>query len=756
LFAELVRGHRHRLGLTQDELADQCGVAVRTIRGIEAGRIARPRPGTVRLLADVFALTDGDRERFLHTALEGTGGDPTTAGAERRPVPAELPADVAGFTGRDVELAALDALIDPEIPTAATAVISAVSGTAGVGKTALAVRWGHRVAARFPDGQLYLNLRGYDVDQPVTPADALARLLDTLGVSDADIPVELDARAATYRTQVAGRRMLIVLDNASTVGQVRPLLPGAASCTVLVTSRDRMAGLVARDGAQRVDLDLLPLDDGIALLRRLIGDRVDADPEAAAALADRCARLPLALRVAAELAISRPQDTLAELAAELADQQRRLNLLDADGDPGTAVTAVFSWSLRHLTPSAARLFRILGLRSGADVTTRAAASLAAATPTVVRPWLAELVRANLLTELSADRYTQHDLLRDYAAHLARDEDPTSTRAALTRLFDHFTHSAYAADRLLRPDRESMTLPLTDPAPGTVIETLTDDQGAMQWLTAEHAALLAALRHAADAGFDTHAWQLAWSLATFHDRRSRRHHRGTAWQVAQQAAQRLGHPAAEAVAHRGLADVKSGLGQHDEALRHLGLALDAAARAGDHIAQAQAHRGLGLVHLRMRRYRDALHHSQQALELLRDVGHDRGVANALNSVGWCHAELGEYAEAIDHCERGLALLRQCGDRQGQAATLDSLGYAHHHLGHIAEAVECYDQSMEIYRQIGDRYSEAVVLDHLGDAHDAGGDTEAANKAWRQALDVLHEIDHSDADLIAKLRRMTSPT
>jgi tetratricopeptide (TPR) repeat protein/transcriptional regulator with XRE-family HTH domain len=755
LFADLVRGHRHRLGLTQDELADQCGVAVRTIRGIEAGRIVRPRPGTVRLLADVFSLTNGDRERFLHTALDGPpGGDRTTVASDRRPVPAELPADVSGFTGRDVELAALDALIDPDTRTAATAVISAVSGTAGVGKTALAVRWGHRVADRFPDGQLYINLRGYDPDQPVTPADALARLLEALGVADSDIPVELDARAATYRTQVAGRRMLIVLDNASTVGQVRPLLPGATSCIVLVTSRDRMAGLVARDGAHRVDLDLLPLSDAVALLRTLVGERVDAEPEATAALAHRCARLPLALRVAAELAVARPDTSLADLAGELADHQRRLHLLDADGDPRTDVTAVFSWSLRHLTPEAARTFRLLGLHPGPDITTSAAASLAGVAPTVVRAWLTELARANLLAVHAPDRYALHDLLRDYATQLVRGEDAQATRAALARMFDHYTHSAHAASAGLKVKREPMLIPLGDPAVGATVHESADAEAAMEWLTAEQRALLAAIRHAADTGFDTHAWQLAWSMTTFLDRRTRRHIRGTAWQIALEAARRLGHAGAEATAHRALADITSQLGQHEEALHHLRQALDLDTRAGDLIGQAQAHRSLGLFYVRTARYREALDHTQRALELFDAAGHERGVAHALNSVGWCHVELGQYAEAVDHCERALELLRRFDDMNGQAATLDTLGWAHHHLGNHREAADYYDQALILYTELGDTYSQALVLHHLGDTYEAGGDLDAARVAWQQTIDVLADLDHADIEAVrAKLARVT---
>jgi hypothetical protein len=294
------------------------------------------------------------------------------------PVPRELPADVGGFTGRAIELAELDLLLpspaEQHDGAAGPVVISAVSGTAGVGKTALAVRWAHRMADAFPDGQLYVNLRGYDPDRPVPAAEALAGFLRALGVAGQEIPLEEAERAARFRSLLAGRRLLVVLDNAATVEQVRPLLPGSPSVMVLVTSRDALAGLVARDGARRLDLDLLPAADAAALLRALIGGRAEADPAAAEMLAGLCARLPLALRVAAELAISRPDTPLAVLATELAGEADRLALLDAGGDPRSAVASVFSWSYQHLTGDAARMFRLLGLHPGPDFDRYAAAA----------------------------------------------------------------------------------------------------------------------------------------------------------------------------------------------------------------------------------------------------------------------------------------------------------------------------------------------------------------------------------------------
>ncbi|MEJ3742707.1 BTAD domain-containing putative transcriptional regulator [Actinomycetes bacterium KLBMP 9797] len=343
-------------------------------------------------------------------------GTPGGAIASHRP--AQLPADLTGFTGRATELRHLDKLLEESASGSLGAMLTTViAGTAGVGKTALAVHWAHRVADRFPDGQLYVNLRGYDQEQPMPAADALVRFLAALGVTGQDVPLEMEERAARYRSALAGRRMLIVLDNAANVAQVRPLLPGTGSCLVIVTSRDSLAGLVAVHGAHRIDLDLLPAGEAIGLLRRLIGARVEAEPEAATTLAEQCARLPLALRVAAELAVGRPDSTLADLVAELADRQARLELLEAGDDPYAAVREVLSWSIQHVPPDAAHLFRLLGSHPGPDWDAYVAAALADTGLDHARRALELLTRANLLHRTGRFRFGMHDLLRAYAIHL---------------------------------------------------------------------------------------------------------------------------------------------------------------------------------------------------------------------------------------------------------------------------------------------------------------------------------------------------
>jgi len=381
-FGQLLRRCRRAAGLSQEELGLRAGVGVRTIGDLERGQRTRPYRQTVGALAEVLGLRGPQLDEFVRKSrAAGPGGlDPEVldghsssnpaaparetagAGALEVPVPRELPAAVAAFTGRESELAALDSLLlAPLAGSPLTVLITAIGGTAGVGKTALAVQWAHRTAGSFPDGQLYVNLRGYDPGQPLSAGEALTAFLRRLGVPGRDIPPGEDERGARYRSLLAGRRMLIVLDNARDTSQVRPLLPGTPGSVVVVTSRDALTGLVARDGARRLDLDVLPPSEAVSLLRTLTGGRVDAEPEAAAALAAHCCGLPLAVRVAAELAVARPGAALASLAAELADQQQRLDLLDADGDATTAVRAVFSWSVRHLNPDTVRAFRLAGV-----------------------------------------------------------------------------------------------------------------------------------------------------------------------------------------------------------------------------------------------------------------------------------------------------------------------------------------------------------------------------------------------------------
>jgi DNA-binding SARP family transcriptional activator/tetratricopeptide (TPR) repeat protein len=661
--------------------------------------------------------------------------------------PGQLPSDVRGFAGRADALARLDGLLDEADPEPTAVVISAVSGTAGVGKTTLALHWAHRVRARFVDGQLYVNLRGFDPGgQVVAPADAVRLFLDALGVAPERIPRDPTAQAGLYRSLVAGRRMLVVLDNARDAEQVRALLPGTPTVLVVVTSRSHLTPLVASHGAHSLVLDILAPDEARELLAKRLGaHRVAAEPAAVELIIAACARLPLALAIAAARAAG-SGSSLAALAADLGETGRRLDVLDA-GDAASQVRAVFSWSYEALTPLAARLFRLLALHPGQDFTVPAAASLADLSEGDTRRLMTELARGNLVAEHVAGRYAFHDLLRAYATDLVRvGESDDARRAATTRLLDHYLHTAFAADRLVKPTRQPIALPLGVPTPGARPEPLDDHGQGLAWLAAEQATLQALHRWAARSGFDRHAWHIAWTLDTYLDRQGMWAARTAAWQTALEAAARLGERTAQAVAHRSLANAENQLGHHAQAREHLLAALDLYTEAGDLVGQAATHVNLAYGWERESRPDVAIEHSHRALALCLAAGDRRGEALSLNAIGWYHSQLGDHAGALSYCERALPVLQEIGERDGQASTWDSIGLAHHHLGGYARAAECYQNALALYRELGDRYYEADTLVHLGDTHQAVGDTDAARDAWTHALEILADLDHVDVAVV----------
>ncbi|PRY44786.1 AfsR/SARP family transcriptional regulator [Umezawaea tangerina] len=704
----------------------------REVLAEEAG--LEPSPGLIEIQRRVLAQD----ARLLpdHTPA------PAVAPATR---PAQLPPAVRTFAGRDRELADLDAVLPAASGPAGVVV---VSGTAGVGKTALAVHWAHRVADRFPDGQFYVDLRGFDPAgaSALHPSDALRGFLEALGVPVAGLPVEQDGLSGRYRSALAGKRVLVVLDNAGDVGQVRPLLPGSPGCLVVVTSRHELTPLVAVEGAHPLFLDLLPAAEARDLLARRLGrDRVVGEPAAVEAIIAGCARLPLALAVVAARAASRPAFRLAAVAAQLRDAAGVLDALRG-GDRTTDVRAVFSWSYRALSPSAARLFRLLGLHPGPDVGTAAAASLAGVAERRAREQLDELATANLLTEHAPGRYTSHDLLRAYATELVdADDRPT---AALHRLLEHYLHTARTAALLLHPHR---VRPLTQgpPGPGVTTVRLTDVGRALAWFTAEHPVLLTAVDQAVAGGSDTHAYQLAWSLATYLERQGHWHDLAATQHTAVGAARRLGDRAAEAHARGSLAGADVRLGRFPDAHTHLRYALDLFALLGDRAGQAHTHLDLGWTFERQARHTHALHHAEHALELFRATGDRDGEARALNQVGWCHAQLDDHQQALTRCRQALALHQELGDRAGEAHTWDSLGYAYHHLGSHTRATHCYHRALDLFRVLGDRYNEAGTLTHLGDIHADAGDHATAHTTWHLALSILGELDRPTTTPVTQL-------
>ncbi|MEV1069928.1 BTAD domain-containing putative transcriptional regulator [Streptomyces sp. NPDC050263] len=682
---------------------------------------------------------------------------PVSAPVQVPAVPAQLPAGLAVFVGRDAELTEMTGLAP-----VGTVVISAIAGMAGVGKTTFAVHWARQVADRFPDGQLYLNLRGFDpAVLPVPPEHALVTLLESLGADPSGLPQDVDALAALYRTLLTGKRALLLLDNARDAAQVRPLLPGAPGCLVIVTSRNRLSGLVAVNGAHPLHLDVLSEAEARELLARRLGPgRVAAEPDAVEEIIARCARLPLALAVTAARAATRSALPLSAIAAELRDSAGALDAFH-DGDTAADVRAVFSWSYHALTPAAARLFRLLALHPGPDISLSAAASLTGLSLPNTRQLLSELIQAHLVDEPVPGRYASHDLLRVYATELTEAVDLLQeVRAARHRMFDHYLHTAREAFALTA--RERMLISLEPVAEGVRAEQFGGDTAkAAAWFAAEQAVLLAVVEQAATHRYDVHTWQLAWAMANHLHRRVLWREQEAVHRTAMGAARRLGDRAAQAHIHHGLAATR-GLDRIDEARVHAERAIELFTESGDMRACAESYRILAWVAEGQGDPEAALGAAQRSLALYR--AHDgrgaddsRGrmaMAAALNAVGWYHTQLGQHQQALDPCRQALALCQELGYDYGAGDAWDSVAYALHHLGRYDEAVTSFRNALALYRQAGgDPLFEATVLKHLGDTHLSAGRPDAARTAWTEGLDIMERLGHADADgLRTRLRRL----
>lgn len=657
-----------------------------------------------RRLAEELGTDPGPALQRLHRRILSEGP------AYAPPVPQQLPAAPPAFTGRERELAVLDSL--PAVVT--------VSGTAGVGKTALVVHWAHRAAARFPDGRLYADLHGFDPrGTAADPARVLRDFLDGLGVPPSRIPDGTQAQVALYRSALSGRRMLIVLDNAADAGQVRPLLPSAPGCCVVVTSRLRLTGLAALDGARDLPLDLPTEEEAYTLLAARIGTaRLAADPIAAREAIARCARLPLALALTAARAAAHPEFPLATITAGL------------DTLSGTPRT-VFSWSYRALSPGAARMFRLFGAIPSPDVGVSTMASVAGLPLARARVLLDELAEAHLLTEPQPGRYTCHDLLRAYAAELSGETD---RRTAAHRLLDHLLHTARDATAAIHGPWLSLELPA--PLPGVRPEPITGEQAAARWFSTELAVLLAAGEHAARHGFATYAWRLGSTVACFLELQGRL----TDWAAVQRIAlEVVTDHTGQAHAEYGLGRALAALGDYEEARDHLCRAATGYAALGDRRGQARTDHQLGVVSSRLGRDHEAVTHTRRALARYRATGDRHGEASMLNNLGRSLARLGDHHRALVSCEQALVLTRELGDRCGQATAWDSLGHLSHRLGRPGAARHCYRTALRLYRELGGRsYYEAQVLTHLGDLDD---DDPIA--LWQEALDILDGLGHPDA-------------
>ncbi|KOX19280.1 hypothetical protein ADK67_33905 [Saccharothrix sp. NRRL B-16348] len=679
-------------------------------------------------------------------------------------MPRQLPAAPGVFAGRVAELAELDGApsaaapagrdtaapgIVSGAPAVGTAVmISAIGGTGGVGKTWLALAWAHRNLRRFPDGQLFVDLHGFSpTGMPAEPGDAVRGFLGALGVDPGGFPPDLDAQAALYRSLVAGRRMLIVLDNAATAEQVVPLLPGSPTCTVLVTGRTTLPSLIDRYGARHVQLDVLTQVEARALLAARLGDhRVDAEPDATDELIELCGRHPLALAITARHAATRPTLPLAEFAAELRDLG--LEALDHDTDPAASLPTVLSWSLRHLTDDQRRVFALLAIAPGPDIGLSAATSLTGLPEAQTRQALRVLEDSSLLDRRPHGRYSMHDLVRAYAATTAHDNLPEPVRrAALERVVDFHLHTAHTADQLLNPHRPPIRL--DPPTSGARPHPLPDLPAALTWMDTHHPHLLAAQRTAATHRRHHVVWDLAWTLHTFHTWRGHRQDELAVWQAAADATDHLPDLTTRTLAHRLLGRAHAEMGRHEQATEHLGRALTLAEQHHDPTQQAHTHRMLTRVWERRGDDRRALEHAHHALDLYRALDRPVWEAAALNNVGWHAARLGDYDTARLHCQIALTLHRRHHNAAAEAATLDSLGYIDHHTGHHHQAIHHYQLAVSLLRTLGNITETADTLDNLGHPHTALGQHPQARMAWREALELYRQQGReTDAERIQR--------
>lgn len=695
------------------------------------------------------------------------------------PVPRQLPGDIAGFVDRVIELGHLDRVLPQGEDESFPSGVYVITGTAGVGKTSLALHWAHRVQRHFPHGQLYVNLRGYDPGPPVTPEQALDRFLRALGMRKESIPSELEDMAASYRSLLADRRILVVLDNAASVRQVRPLLPGSAGCLVLVTSRNRLSGLVARDGARRLVLDTLSEDDAADLLgKTTAGYRSHDDPAELVELARLCARLPLALRIAAERASSRPLMMLGELIADLRDESALWDALTAeDGEEADAVRSVFAWSYRALPEDAARLFRLLGLHPGPEFSIEAAAALGAIPRSRARSLLDVLVGAHMLEQRSPGRYEFHDLLRAYAGDQAAEhETPESRHALVERITTWYLHCADAAVAAIAPLNRRLALGRVEP--GSAPPYFADSGEGFRWYEQERTNLVAATGAAARNGLHTIAWQLPATLKTIHARQNA----FTEWMPTA----RIGLDSARAAGDRyGEAEILDSLGKaclqsqrFERAEEYHSRCLAVRREIGDAIGEGISVNALGLVHWRRRDLAAAESRFGDALERFRRLGNRRWEAVSRANLGAVVGQLGRAEEAAELLRGAVAVFHELGDRAYEGDALHGLAMNQREMGRIdqarasieralalarednlmaweafwllelariqraegrpADALGSCQRAAVIHRTLGDRGREAMALEGTGEAYREFGNPEEGSKFHRLAVVTFREL------------------
>jgi DNA-binding SARP family transcriptional activator/Flp pilus assembly protein TadD len=697
-------------------------------------------------LGDEFGIDPGADLRQLHDALQSghhdRSGNPAATPGGTRLVPSQLPRDTYGFSGRAAEIDHLDRLLSERTAEPGVA-ISVIAGTAGVGKTALAIHWAHRVRNAFPDGQLYVNLRGYSSAPLLPPVEALSGLLRALGVEPEQVPTEIAEASALYRSVLADKRVLVLLDNAATVDQVRPLLPANSGNMVLVTSRDAMTGLVAKDGARRLTLDvLMPAEATVLLVNTLGTERVRAEPEAAAELARYCAHLPLALRIAA--ANLADHETISSYATKLTAGDR-LAALQVEGDPEAAVRGAFDVSHASLPEPAQRMFRLLSLIPGTDFTVAAAAALADTGTDDARLQLNRLAAAHLIDQHTAGRYAFHDLLRLYAAEHATRQAPTERESAVQRVLGWYLGTASRAAELVYPQVVRL------PAIESDARRLDFDghSSALAWLDAERPNLIAAVRHAAEHGPRPAAWRLADALRGYFMRRAYTLDWLTVARTGLAAAEADGAILGQAAAHMSLSRAYNNQNRHREGIEHDARALAMHRQAGWLAGEAATHTGLCLAYWELGRLPEAVDHVTHALALNRQAGEVAGEAVCAGNLGALLQAMGRLTDALGSLSDAINLFQELRNPFGEAIATLNLGLTYHQLGRLTDALRELNHALHINRESGNQVGEAKTLESLAAVLRDMGDLDKAGDLALAALALETGDRRNDAECLCTL-------
>jgi tetratricopeptide (TPR) repeat protein/transcriptional regulator with XRE-family HTH domain len=742
-FAGLLRQARVAARLTQEELAEAAGVSPRTVSDLERGINRRAHKDTARLLADALRLTGPARAEFEAIARGRPGPDGLGSGGAAAAATRTLPRDIASFTGRQQQLQELVGAATSAANSGGVVSIHAIGGMAGIGKTAFAVHAAHRLADRFPGGQIFLPLHGHTPGQrPVDPGDALASLLLTAGVPAAQIPPDLETRMALWRDRLAGKQLLLVLDDAASSEQVRPLLPGAGGSLVLVTSRRHLSAL---EDTIAVNLDTLPPEEAGALLVRLAGrpGLTPGDP-AVAEITRLCGFLPLAIGMVARQLHHHPAWTAAGQAAELASAQDRLELMATEN---ISVAVAFNLSYQDLTPDQQGLFRRLSLHPGTDVDAYAAAALDGTGPAAARRGLEALYDQYLLTEPTRGRFRMHDLIREHAHALADHLDPDSDRdQAIARLLDYYQYAAALADaRIARHTRTNPFLAVSiRPA---AVPALADREHALAWARPERANLLACLDYATRTGQHARVVALTVGIAALlrHDGPWAEAITRTATAV--RLARHLGDRRGQADALTILGEVQQLTGDDPDAARDLEEALDIYRDIGDQLGQANALRYLGQSRRPAGDYPGAARDLAEALGIYQDLGDQLGQANALAGLGIVGRLSGDYPGAARDLAEALGLFQDIGDQLGQANALSNLGEVLLVTGDYQAAGHAETEALRIERALGNRLGQANAICNLGLVRQATGDYQGAAEAQAEALGIYQDLGDRRGQAIA---------